>query len=50
MFTGVKRVALVLSVLASVSWAGSISGNVADYNAAKVLQANGVLVVPAALV
>ena len=45
----VKAVALSAIVVVSVptSWAGTLSGQVVDYNAAKVRLANGVLVVPA---
>ncbi len=39
--------AVTLVVCVSASWAGTISGQVVDYNAAKVRLANGVLVVPA---
>src|SRR5258708_131936 len=34
-------------VCGSATWAATISGNVADYNAAQVKLANGVLTVPA---
>jgi hypothetical protein len=47
---GLTRVVLGLtavSVWTGVSWAGTISGNVADYNAADVRNASGVLTVPA---
>jgi hypothetical protein len=37
----------ILAVCVSASWAGTMSGQVVDYNAAKVRLANGVLVVPA---
>src|ERR1700722_10703892 len=43
---GLKRIALGLTAVC-VSWAGTISGNVADYNAADVRNASGVLTVPA---
>jgi hypothetical protein len=45
----VKAVVLsaILVVCVPASWAGTISGQVVDYNAAKVGLANGVLVVPA---
>ena len=37
----------IIAVCVPTSWAGTISGQVVDYNAAKVRLANGVLVVPA---
>src|ERR1017187_4278371 len=37
----------IIGVCVPTSWAGTMSGQVVDYNAAKVLLANGVLVVPA---
>ena len=45
----VKAVVLsaILVVCVPASWAGTMSGQVVDYNAAKVRLANGVLVVPA---
>lgn len=49
MKSSVKAVALltILGVCVPASWAGTMSGQVVDYNAAKVNLANGVLVVPA---
>lgn len=40
-------VLLTLFLSTTTTWAATISGNVADYNAAQVLKANGVLVAPA---
>lgn len=37
----------LITVLTGVGWAGTVSGNPADYNAAQVKLANGVLAVPA---
>ncbi len=50
--TGRNRVVLLLTTLGAVAViasAGTISGNVADYNAAQVVTASGVLTVPAGL-
>jgi len=44
--TGLKKIVLGL-MAAGVSWAGTIVGHVADYNAADVRNASGVLTVPA---